>query len=109
MERIGTGAADDMVVAAAAEDRVIAAVAKDEVVAEGDTIQHIDGFGVVRSFHESHDSLPFLVRAKFHNRSITGASICPMGDAAVVSPSVANRRRRPRACDLVHTIRRHAL
>ena len=59
-----------MVVAAEAEDRVIAAVAVNKVIAEGDTIQRIDGFGVVRSFDIGHDSLPFLVRAKFHNRSI---------------------------------------
>ena len=78
VEPIGAFPAVEEVVAGEAEDRVIAAVAPDHVVAEGDTIEHIDGFGVVRSFHVSHDSLPFLVRAKFHNRSIAGASICPM-------------------------------
>jgi hypothetical protein len=40
--------------------------------------------------HQSHDSLPFLVRAKFRNRPITGASICPTGGASVVSPSVGD-------------------
>jgi hypothetical protein len=78
VERIGPGAAEKIIIAGEAENRVIAAVAPDHVIAEGDTIEQIDGFGVVRSFHVSHDSLPFLVRAKFHNRSITGASICPM-------------------------------
>ena len=70
MERIGTGAADDNIIAGEAQDRVIAAVAPNHVIAEGDTIERIDGFGVVRSFHVSHVSFPFLVRAKFHNRSI---------------------------------------
>ena len=49
MERIGAATTDDIVVAAEAPDRVIAAVADDGVVAEGDAIQKIDGFGVVRS------------------------------------------------------------
>src|SRR5262245_23168078 len=49
MERIGAASTDDIVVAAEAPDRVIAAVADDGVVAEGDAIQEIDGFGVVRS------------------------------------------------------------
>jgi hypothetical protein len=90
VERISPGAADDKVIAGEAEDRVIAAVAPDHVAAEGDTIKQIDGFGVVRSVHVSHDSLPFLVRAKFHNGSISAASICPMGGASVVSPSVGD-------------------
>ena len=67
MERIGAFPAVEEVVAGEAEDRVIAAVAPDHVIAERDTIEQIDGFGVVRSFHPSHDSLPFLVRAKFHD------------------------------------------
>ena len=92
-----------MVVAGEAEDRVIAAVAVDVVVAEGDAIEQIDGFGAVRSLHKRHDS--FLSTSE--PSSITGES---------PAHRLSDGRRReivdvvaPRACDLVHTTRRHAL
>jgi hypothetical protein len=82
VERIGAGATVDNVVAGEAENRVIAALGEDEVVAEGDAIQKIDGFGAVRSRNIGHLSFLCSSGAKFHNRSITGASVCSMGGAA---------------------------
>jgi hypothetical protein len=82
VERIGTSAAADMVVAAAAEDRVIAVVAVDVVVAEGDAIQNIDGFRVVCSYHESHDSFTFPRQSQVPCPVDLRGIDCPTGGAA---------------------------